>query len=312
MKNIFEEISCPVCGSKNSKKKFKFSYYSNNTLSIIGYTDTKPDLFLNECKSCFHHYANPQIKSNYLDKYYSEYNSEYYNLEAVPSNHLSREHKLIYKKIDKVSKGGKILEIGCGFGFLLNEFPDSKWEKYGLEPSKFASNFAKKSFNIKIHNGFLNFDTFKSHSFDVIIFFDLIEHLKYPNEFIKLIKHYLKPKGIIVFGTGNISSINAKLSRKLWSYFSSWEHISFFSSSSVKYFFNLNDIRLMKIKKVSYRGSNILNLKYMIENILVIRLKNIIKLMLNQFRRNKYIYSYYKLTFDHMIVFGYFDDSQFN
>ncbi|MCX6164391.1 MAG: class I SAM-dependent methyltransferase [Ignavibacteriae bacterium] len=308
IENIFEEVNCPICGSKDSQNKFSFKFYSNKALNIIGYSGTIPNLLLNKCKACFHHFANPQIKSDFLEKYYFEYNSEYYNLDIAPNNHLTREHKLIYKKISEISNGGKILEIGCGFGFLLNEFPDSKWEKYGVEPSKFASNFAKKNFNINIHNGFLNFDTFESHFFDAIIFFDLIEHLKYPNEFLKIVKHYLKPKGIIVFGTGNISSINAKLSGKLWSYFSSWEHISFYSPSSVKYLFLKNNLKLLKIDKLSYCGSNFLNNKYFFTNIFVIHFKNFLKKTLNNLLKRNYIYSYYKLAFDHMIVFGCIDD----
>jgi len=49
-------------------------------------------------------------------------------------------------------------------------------------------------------------------------------------------------------------------------------------------------------------------MKYFIENFYLIRSKNTIKLLLNMFCKNKYKYSHYKLAFDHMIVYGYFDD----
>ncbi|MBI5401967.1 MAG: class I SAM-dependent methyltransferase [Ignavibacteriae bacterium] len=310
MENIFEDVDCPVCGTSINKIKFGIKYYSNNTLKILNYSGNAPDVSLYICRYCGHHYASPQIKSSYLNIYYYEFNSEYYNLNSEPKDNLPEEHRKIYNLIRKKIDKGRVLELGSGFGFLLNEFPDDKWEKYGVEPSKFASTFAGNKFNIKIKNGFLNYGDYLPNSFDLIIFFDLIEHLKNPNEFADLIKSYLKADGLIVFGTGNINSINSKLSGNLWSYYSSWEHISFFSPKSAGVFLNNNGLELIEIIKLPYNGTFLTNVKNFIKNLTVVRMKNMVKFFLNIFNNKKFTYSYYNLSFDHMLVFGKIKDVQ--
>ena len=40
---------------------------------------------------------------------------------------------------------GKIIDIGCGLGFLLSAMPDS-WEKHGFDISNFAISYIKQNF----------------------------------------------------------------------------------------------------------------------------------------------------------------------
>lgn len=65
--------------------------------------------------------------------------------------------------------------------------------------------------------------------------FDVVEHLTSMDELMSLFKHYLKPDGMLVIGTGNINSATAKINGKTWAYFSGWEHVSFFSPESAEF-----------------------------------------------------------------------------
>ena len=50
--------------------------------------------------------------------------------------------------INSLTNGGRILDIGCGFGWLLKSLND-KWEKYGLEPDSNAAKIAGQNCFIK-------------------------------------------------------------------------------------------------------------------------------------------------------------------
>ena len=134
------------------------------------------------------------IKGNYYASIESESNDfeESYHFikkdpDGIERNLLEeREYRLkttseVSDYLDKI-KPGKILDIGCGPGWMLSALNDN-WEKHGIEVSKFASNYAKKY--CKLHNGTL--ETFSGENFDVIIFYHVVEHLSDPISAIKKI-----------------------------------------------------------------------------------------------------------------------------
>lgn len=296
----FENIDCCVCGNNNSKKLYQIKYASRKALDILEIKE-KPESFLYKCSSCGHHYTNPQISQELLTHYYSELNSEYYNLVDKPTNHLEKEHQdivdivLRYQRPNAIAKK-TILEIGSGCGFLLNRFDSDCWQKYGVEPSSYAASFASNELKLDIHKGFLTNDLFPGDFFDVILLFDVIEHLKIPRELMDIIRHQLKPGGLLIIGTGDIRSLNAMVSGAHWGYFASWEHLSFFSPETIKFLLNKNGFTPEKIFRRSYQGGLLRNY--------VVLFKNIVK-KLTVFlvgKSSKYSHTNYQITLDHLIV----------
>ena len=66
----------------------------------------------------------------------------------------------------KQLKPGKILDIGCGLGWLLSAVEED-WKKHGVEISKYASEYAAQYADIK-NEHFLNAD-YESNFFDLIV-----------------------------------------------------------------------------------------------------------------------------------------------
>ena len=91
-------------------------------------------------------------------------------------------------------KPGKILDIGCGLGWLLSAVDDA-WEKHGVEISQYASEYATKYANIK-NDDFLNVD-YDSNFFDLIVMHHVIEHM---GNFIEI---YDSCNNVISFGNSN-------------------------------------------------------------------------------------------------------------
>lgn len=116
----------------------------------------------------------------------------------------------IHKKIIKLLEGD-ILDIGGATGEklinLLNKADYNKIHSITLiEPSPLYKEAIKnlKGFKrVKIHNKELKDMLRINKRYDVILFFEIIEHLEFPETAIKDLKRILKPNGILILSTPN-------------------------------------------------------------------------------------------------------------
>ena len=130
-------------------------------------------------------------------------------------------------------KPGKILDIGCGLGYLLSGLNDS-WHKFGVEISYFAAEYAKQWG--KIFVGGLQDLNFPNNHYDVIVLHHVIEHVKDPIGLIIEIKRILKKGGIILLGTPDFDSGCARLFGNNYRLLNDPTHISLFSNDSMHRF----------------------------------------------------------------------------
>lgn len=125
------------------------------------------------------------------------------SLSDIQGQHLAK-----YKFALKFCKGKKILEIGCGSGYgskYLAENGVKKIMAYDIDPG--AINFAiKNCYNKNI--SFAEGDVQKlelNDKYDVIISFEVIEHLKQPEKLLRLAKNSLNRLGVFILSTPNKS-----------------------------------------------------------------------------------------------------------
>lgn len=116
----------------------------------------------------------------------------------------------IYKKIVRMMKGD-ILDIGGATGEkLLNLLENVNYNNIKsidlIEPSplyiKAAQNLRKYR-KINVYNKELIDLANEQKKYDVILFFEVIEHLKEPEKAIDIIKKILKPEGVLILSTPN-------------------------------------------------------------------------------------------------------------
>ncbi len=141
---------------------------------------------------------------------------------------------------------GKVLDVGCGLGFLLSGI-DDKWEKHGVEISEFGANYAKKYG--KILCGVLQAAEYKSDSFDVVLIYHVIEHMKNPVSELKEIKRILKPGGKLIVGTPDFNCGLAKRFGYNFRLLKDTTHISLFDTFGL---YKLLTDLFFEIEKVSY------------------------------------------------------------
>lgn len=113
------------------------------------------------------------------------------------------------KQILKNYHFNNFLDIGCASGYMLSEislaYPHAKY--YGVDVYAKAINFAKKRYsNIKFQVAFAEKLPFENETFDLIIFYETIEHVENPLLSLKEIKRVLKKRGIsvVAMDSGNL------------------------------------------------------------------------------------------------------------
>jgi 2-polyprenyl-3-methyl-5-hydroxy-6-metoxy-1,4-benzoquinol methylase len=116
---------------------------------------------------------------------------------------------------------GRLLDVGCGHGLLLDEARNRGYATVGLELSREAARHARETFGLDVREvpleGFTegrNGDA--PGEFDVVVLADVIEHLDDPVDAIDRCVRLLKPGGALCVVTPDPSSVTARLAGARW------------------------------------------------------------------------------------------------
>lgn len=143
-----------------------------------------------------------------------------------------------------------LFEIGCAYGFFLDEARGAAKSVKGMDISAGAISYARTVLGLDVHEG--NYlDRKMTEKFDVIAMWDTVEHLKRPDLFISKISANLRPGGLFALTTGDIDSINARMRGKGWRMIHPPTHLHYFSLRTMT---ALLDRHGFDVVHVSYPG----------------------------------------------------------
>lgn len=147
---------------------------------------------------------------------YNNYGVRWYTAYDDPVALLRAENKVKFPWILKVLKehsvsDAKILDIGCGGGFLSNELAKNGYAVTGVDLSPESLHIAK-IFDVTQTVKYEVADAFKlpypDDTFDAVTAMDFLEHVEKPAEVIKEFSRVLKPGGLFFFHTFNRNLIS--------------------------------------------------------------------------------------------------------
>ncbi len=212
--------NCPACGRVTEHKLvFKKRSFDILRCEVCGIGRTQADDF--DPEACYNEgYFNGGQEDGYVN---------YLESESVLRTEFSKSAKIL---LDYVKKDGRILEVGCAFGFFLLEASDY-FRVEGIEISDYAANYAR-SRGLSVRTGVVNEAALKDLGmFDAIVLFDVIEHLQDPYETLSICWQHLNPGGVVMFTTGDFGSFPARALKDKWRLMTPPQHLFFFTKASV-------------------------------------------------------------------------------
>jgi SAM-dependent methyltransferase len=127
---------------------------------------------------------------------------------------------------------GRMLDLGCWVGFLLAEARDRGWDVTGVEPSAFASAFARERLGLPVLRSDLFAADLPAASFDAVVLGDVIEHLPDPGAALERIARLLKPEGVLYLALPDAGSALARrMGARWWSVIPT--HVQYFTRGSL-------------------------------------------------------------------------------
>ncbi|MDQ6606816.1 MAG: class I SAM-dependent methyltransferase [Actinomycetota bacterium] len=182
------------------------------------------------CRHCGHRQLHPMPDESLLAQAYAVAESEAYVEEEAGQRETARR---ALQRIERhVPGGGALLDLGCWVGFLLAEARDRGWRTTGVEPSEFASGYARERLGLDVRSADLLAADLPSRAFAAVTMGDVIEHLIVPADALARIRELLLPGGVLWLTLPDAGSPLARaLGRRWWSVLPT--HVQYFTRGSI-------------------------------------------------------------------------------
>lgn len=216
---------CPACDGKERKP-----FGSKNNFDIF------------RCQKCRTLYADGggrQDESFDYTTYYDESNLE------IPEFVKGRLSEIV-GEFDRFRKNNRLLDIGCGAGYLLVEAKKQEWQALGTEISEPAVEDLRAR-GLDVYQGDPAEMNSEHNSFDVVTCTEVIEHVAEPQELANSAFKLLRDGGLFWGTTPNGAGISARLLKESWSVVSPPEHIQLFSAKGLEAIFKRAGFRKIEI-----------------------------------------------------------------
>jgi SAM-dependent methyltransferase len=233
-----EHVACPTCGADDPTLRYDLSPYR-----------------VLQCPACRLSYLSPRLNAAAMLRFYE--NDDYFeNGDVGYAGYLQQEQSLRYsfrrflqdlhrRRLD----GGALLEVGCGYGFLLDEAKPYFDCRVGIDFSAAVERATGRA--DRVYQGDL--DSLPAQErFDCIILVSVIEHVHTPVDYLRTLRARLRPGGKVVVATPNVDSVFRRLLGVRWPAFQVVpEHVTFYNGSTLS----------ALIKRAGYSG--VTSLPYM-------------------------------------------------
>lgn len=220
-----QHTNCIICYSTNLK-----------------YLPTYKKAFLCKCQACSFVFSKQIPSDEQLQTYYKGYGRNGY-LSPIT---IKRYNELL-DQFEPFRKTNKLLDVGCGTGFFLEQAKSRGWEVYGTELSEDAIKIcAEKGFHIK--KGLVNPTNYEPAMFDVITSFEVIEHINNPRIELKSFNTLLRKGGLVYLTTPNFNSLLRYRLKAAYNVITYPEHLSYYTPKTLNSVFKQSGFYRLKLE----------------------------------------------------------------
>ena len=166
------------------------------------------------------------------------------------SSGQAKEYAKFRYRIDEIEKltraKGKILDVGCSFGFFLDVARARGWEVEGVEIGDYAAAQARDELGLQVRVGdVLDLELPENH-YDVITLWNVIEHVDDPIANCTRFHSALRKGGLFVFTTPNVDCYLRKLQGMRWRAFVPPIHLMNFGPRSIGALMDRTGFRIVR------------------------------------------------------------------
>ena len=216
---------CLLCGSKqlNKMKGYQIDY-------------------LVKCEHCGFVFSSKIPAEKEILEHYEGYGRNDY-LSPVT---IKRYNELL-DVFEKYRRTNKILDVGSGIGYFLDEAKKRGWEVYGTEITDKAIEICQQK-GIKMYKGKLADVGLDENAFDVVTSFEVIEHINNPRQELEIIYKLLRKGGVFYFTTPNFNAVERFLLGSRYSIIYYPEHLSYYTSKTIDALMRRFDLKKIRLK----------------------------------------------------------------
>lgn len=194
-----------------------------------------------QCNDCDYSTANFAVEDAHdhieevyaSDLYYEKFARETLaHYEYRKNSQGAERYSYAVERLGLNPKQIRVLDVGCGAGVFLSYLKEHDVSARGLEVFPRAVRFCRER-GLDVSD--TNLADEPNASYDVIVMFDVLEHLDDPIGLIATARCKLKPGGYLIGYTPNIHSVGYELMGSKQNTLLPFEHVGFFSDKSFAY-----------------------------------------------------------------------------
>jgi SAM-dependent methyltransferase len=210
-----ERPVCPLCGSGERRD------------NVYGFAP----FAVARCRRCGLWYlcprlAEPIMHRSYVDDgYFEGGEGGYSSYQAQEATLRPTFQRFLAELRRRGMTGGRLLEVGCAYGFFLDEAKGFFDHRTGTDYSPAALERARGRADRLILGGTGEIPA--GELFDCIACIHVIEHIYDPAGFLRRLAGHLRPGGWIVLATPDMGSFWRSVMRRRWPFFKIPEHVTF-------------------------------------------------------------------------------------
>lgn len=212
---------CPLCNERRAKARFAIEGCASRLVVCpccgLGRLDPLP--------------SDDELTSFYPDAYYGDPGIKFQPLVEALVRAVGARHIRFLSR--GVPSGGQVLDVGCGRGVLLAELADRGFEVHGVERSAAAAAGADPRARIRIASDLAEV-AHPADSFDAVLIWHVLEHLRDPVASVREIHRILRPGGKLVVAVPNFSSLQARWAGAAWFHLDLPRHVFHFSLAALR------------------------------------------------------------------------------
>lgn len=151
------------------------------------------------CLNCGLIFLERQPSKEFLHSHYQDYlPADSHGIESwrkLMAQVFAKSSRLIQEVIPTP---GRLLDVGCGYGFFLEEMAQRGWQVEGIEISDTGLSFAREQLGLNVSDRPLPRPDWQDNCYDVITLFYVIEHLQNPLAVLREAHRLLRTGGLLL------------------------------------------------------------------------------------------------------------------